>query len=254
MHTICRLVLVFCLFGNLSAARVWANSEGFDFLDDAFYEDLPEQPQIADPFESFNRMVFTFNDYAYTWVMQPVASTYSEVVPHDIRLVIDNFCYNFQEPVRFVNSLLQLRFSDAGNIFLRFAINTIGGVGGLGDPAGREFGLKPVDASFGETLAFWGIGDGVYLVAPVIGATTVRELSGTLFDGLAMTPYYFFADGVPEVAGISVGRRINSLSLRLGEYETVTQMSVDPYTAFRNGYFQRREQARRHSLPLDDKL
>jgi phospholipid-binding lipoprotein MlaA len=254
MNMVRGLFLAFFLFGSLSTTAAWADSDDLDFLDDAFYDDLPEQPQIPDPFESFNRVMFTFNDYAYTWVMQPVASTYSEVVPQDIRQVIDNFCYNFQEPVRFVNSLLQMRFSDAGTVFLRFAINTIGGVGGLGDPAGREFGLKPVDASFGETLAFWGIGDGVYLVAPVIGATTVRELSGTLFDGLVMTPYYFLADGLPEVAGISAGRRLNSLSLRLGEYEAVTQMSVDPYTAFRNGYFQRREQARRHSLPLDDKL
>ncbi len=224
-------------------------------LDDSLYEDTPAEEAVPDPFEHFNRLVFEFNDAAYTWVMEPVASTYSKTLPEDIRQAADNFCYNLQEPVRFVNTLLQLRFADAGTVLTRFVINTIGGVGGLGDVAGREFGFKRVEAGLGETLETWGVPDGVYLVAPLLGATTTRELAGTTLDGLAMTPYYFLADTWQESTLIYVGRRVNNISLRLGEYEGVKKLTVDPYKAFRDGYFQYRKQSRHHSTPrADEKL
>ncbi|MCW5198185.1 VacJ family lipoprotein, partial [Desulfobulbus sp. F3] len=105
------------------------------------------------------------------------------------------------------------------------------------------------------TLETWGVPDGVYLVAPLLGATTTRELTGTALDGLAMTPYYFFADTWQESTLIYVGRRVNNISLRLGEYEGAKGLTIDPYTAFRDGYFQYRKQSRHHSTPrADEKL
>lgn len=239
------------LFASFDAAK----AEESDFLDDAFYEETTsDQAAAADPFEPFNRAVFTFNDSAYTWVMEPVASTYGETVPQDVRKAADNFCYNLQEPIRFVNTLLQLRFRDAGTVLIRFAVNTVGGVAGLADVAGTEFGFKPVEAGLGETLETWGVGDGFYLVVPFLGSSTLREFTGTVVDGLAMTPYYFLADTWKEGSVIYLGRRVNYLSLHLGEYETASQISVDPYAAFRSGYFQYRTQARKHSAPTNDKL
>jgi len=224
-------------------------------LDDSLYEDTPAAEAVPDPFEHFNRLMFEFNDVAYTWIMEPVASAYSKTLPDDVRQAADNFCYNLQEPVRFVNTLLQFRLADAGTVLTRFVINTIGGVGGLGDVAGREFGFKRVEAGLGETLETWGVPDGVYLVAPLLGATTTRELTGTTLDGLAMTPYYFLADTWQESTLIYVGRRVNNLSLRLGEYEGVKDLTIDPYKALRDSYFQYRKQSRQHSSPrVDEKL
>lgn len=254
MHRLSRYFL-FCLFFIFFSPAAWAeNGEDLDFLDDSFYEVLDEEESIADPLEPFNRSMFTFNDYSYTWVLEPIASRYSKLVPQDFRMVANNFCYNLQEPVRFFNTLLQFRFADAGTVLARFAINSIGGVGGLGDPAGHELGFKPVEAGLGETLASWGIGDGFYLVVPLFGPTTLRDFSGSVLDSLSMTPYYFLADSFEESFGIYMGKELNKLSLHLGEYESMKKLSVDPYTALRDGYFQRRKQARKESTPLDDKI
>jgi phospholipid-binding lipoprotein MlaA len=243
-------VFLFCLVLCGSAKAEETNA-----LDDSFYEDAPVEETVPDPFEHFNRLMFQFNDVTYTWVMEPVASSYSRTVPEDIRQVTDNFFYNLQEPVRFVNTLLQLRFADAGTVLARFAINTIGGVGGLGDVAGQEFGFKRVEAGLGETLETWGVTDGFYLVVPVLGATTLRELAGTTVDGLSTTPYYFFADTWQEGTLIYMGKRLNNLSLRLNDYKGLKELTIDPYKAFRDSYFQYRKQARKHSAPsADEKL
>jgi phospholipid-binding lipoprotein MlaA len=247
---------LFCLAAVVLAASA-AQAEEVDFLDDSFYEDAPPEDTVPDPFEDFNRLMFKFNDVTYTWVMEPVASSYSEIVPEDIRQAADNFCYNLQEPVRFVNTLLQFRFSDAGTILTRFAVNTIGGVAGLGDVAGREFGFKRVDAGLGETLQYWGVKDGFYLVAPMMGATTLRELFGTTVDGMSMTPYYFLANSWQEGALIYTGRRVNNLSLNLDYYNGLKKIpTIDPYKALRDSYFQYRDQARqRNTKPSpNDKL
>ncbi len=251
MNTTFRLLLCILLLPILFSNVAWAE-DNFDFLEDSFYE--AEQEIVADPFESLNRVMFTVNDYSYIWVLEPLASGYSKLIPEDIRSAVANFFHNLQEPVRFVNTLLQLRFADAGTVLVRFAVNTVGGVGGLGDPAGRELGFKPVEAGLGETLTTWGIGDGFYLFLPLIGPTTLREFSGTMVDGLAMTPYYFWAAGWEEYLGIYTGKELNKLSLHLGKYEALKELSIDPYLAFRDGYFQRRKKARERSELLDDKI
>lgn len=223
--------------------------DGVDFLSDEFYFDEPASVEVGDPLESFNRAMFEFNDVTYTYVFNPVAEGYSEVVPYDIRDVIWNFFKNLEAPVRFVNCLLQGRFSDAGTVFVRFVVNTTGGVAGLGDPAGRELGFERIDATLGETLATWGIGDGFYLVVPFYGSTTLRDFTGTVVDGLAMTPYYTFTDDFGVMTGIYLGKETNKLSLHLGEYEEMKKISFDPYIALRNGYFQYRKKLRDHNVP-----
>jgi phospholipid-binding lipoprotein MlaA len=248
------LLSIFLVVLSVSCGKAGAAEEVY-LLDDSFYEDAPAGESAPDPFEHFNRTMFTFNDYAYTWVMEPTAAAYSKVLPQDVRKAADNFCYNLQEPVRFFNALLQLRFKDAGTVLIRFAVNTVGGVAGLADVAGDEFGFAPVEAGLGETLENWGVPDGFYLVAPFLGASTLRELTGTVVDGLSMTPYYFLADTWKEGFGIYIGRRVNYLSLHLGDYETMKEFAIDPYKALRDGYFQSRTQYRKHSKPsAHDKL
>ncbi len=251
-------IFAFCLlFATIivvpAAESLAADDSAVDFLDDEFYDSEPTSEDVGDPLESFNRAMFTFNDFTFTWFFNPVATGYSHVVPYDIRQAAGNFFYNLQEPVRFINSILQGRFSDAGTALVRFVINTTGGVAGLGDPAGRELGFEAIDATLGETLGVWGIGDGFYLVVPFYGPSTLRDFSGDMVDGLALSPYYFWADTWEEIIAIYLGKELNKLSLHLGEYEDMKKLSFDPYVALRNGYFQYRKRIRDHNIQLYDK-
>jgi len=240
---LCLLVVSGVLIHPVETLAV-EDDDTIDFLDDESFASEPDLVEVADPFEPFNRTMFQLNDFTYTWIFDPVATGYSHVVPSDIRYSFNNFFYNLQEPVRCLNALLQARFSDAGTLLLRFVINSTGGIAGLGDPAGRELGFQAVDATLGETLGGWGIGDGCYLVVPFYGPTTLRDFSGDIVDGLALSPYYYWANGWEEKAGIYMFKELTKLSLHLGEYAEFKKMSLDPYVALRNVYFQHRVQIR----------
>jgi len=250
------IIPLFCLFFLLFAPlpvvhTVYAASgDEVDFLSDDFYEDEPEIEEVGDPIEPFNRAMFQFNDHAYTYVFKPVAQGYAAVVPLDIRGIIDNFFRNLEEPVVFINCLLQGRLSDAGSALVRFVANSTIGVGGLVDFADREIGFEPVDASLGETLGVWGIGDGFYLVVPFFGPSTLRDFTGDIVDSLAMTPYYTHIDSWGGKIGIYAEKTTNEISLHLGEYEDLKKLSFDPYVALRNSYFQYRKKLRDHRVDV----
>jgi phospholipid-binding lipoprotein MlaA len=232
-----------CLFSSMGTAAA-GTLTGADFLSDEFYEDVDGGTDINDPLEPLNRAVFDFNDKMYFWVMEPVASVYSHVVPLDLRGCIHNFFWNLTEPVRFLNTLLQGRFADAGSVLLRFTINSTLGVYGLGDPAGREFNLSQVEATLGGTFARWGVGDGFYLVVPLHGPSTLRDFTGTIIDGFGMTPYYTWTDDLYVMGAVYAGKETNNLSMHLGEYEELKDVLFDPYVSFRNGYLQLRREKR----------
>ncbi|MDD2466486.1 MAG: MlaA family lipoprotein, partial [Desulfobulbus sp.] len=116
-----------------------------DLLDDASYQDDGVYA-VTDPIEPINRAFFVFNDKFYLWVLDPVATGYSKVLPGDIRGCVGNFFYNLGEPVRAANCLLQGRFRDSGLTLSRFLLNSVFGVFGLADPASHEFAIAPVSA------------------------------------------------------------------------------------------------------------
>lgn len=232
------LAVVLLLF----AAPLFADE--VDFLDDEAYE-TPEEAiaSIYDPLEPFNRVMFTINDCLYLWVLDPVATGYSYVVPKDFRTIISNFFYNLGEPVRAVNCLLQGRLADTGLALSRFLINSTAGVFGLADPAGNEFKIaKRQQAGLANTFAAWGIGDGLYLVIPLVGPTTLRDLTGTVGDSLGRGLYLPWSDDWPTSVSVFAGQTVNEVSQRLGQYQELKAMTLDPYVAFRNGYAQMRQQ------------
>lgn len=215
-----------------------------DFLDDESYKDEEGAFEVYDPIEPFNRVMFTFNDRLFLWVLNPVATGYSQVLPADIRGSIAHFFDNLGEPIRSVNCLLQGRFRDSGRALGRFVINSTCGVFGFADPATNEFQLAPVHGTMGGTLATWGIGDGLYLVVPLFGPSTLRDFSGSLLDSMAMSSYYPWNDDTLTMSTAYGTNTVNRLSFRLGQYEELKKLSFDPYVAFRNGYFQMREKMR----------
>ncbi|NOX81271.1 MAG: VacJ family lipoprotein [Deltaproteobacteria bacterium] len=231
-----------------SVPPVIAGQGGADFLSDEFYTDQPGSVETADPLESLNRVVFTFNDRMYTWVLEPVARGYSHVLPSDIRSCFSTFFRNLLEPVRFINTLLQGRFADSRTVLVRFLINSTCGIYGFADVAAREFNFPPVEATLGQTLATWGVGDGCYLVVPLYGSSTLRDFVGVVGDGFGMTPYYYpWTRDFGVMAGVYLGKETNRLSLHLGDYEELKKLSFDPYVALRDAYFQYRRKQRQHS-------
>ncbi len=251
-----RFVLVICGFVVLlsSALCIAAPTNcapNLDYLlSDDFYEQDAIQGCANDPFESFNRTMFTFNDKLYIWVLDPVTTTYKSVVPADFRTCVKNFFSNLESPIRFFNSLLQGRFDNGYKVLQRFLINSTVGVFGFGDPAEVEFDISPVDAHLGQTLAAWGVDYGFYLYIPFFGPSTVREFSGTVVDSLYMVPYYMWIDDWYAKGGIYSGKQMNELSFHLGEYEDIKALTLDPYIAVRNAYFQ--YQAKKNAQKPDE--
>lgn len=239
------------LFFLLILVAAPAQARSIDYLDDASYETGERFESIYDPLEPFNRVMFTFNDRLYLWVLDPVATGYSKVVPVDFRTIVSNFFYNLSEPVRSVNCLLQGRLADSGLVLSRFLINSTAGVFGLADPAANEFNIHRIQATLGQTFATWGIGDGVYLVVPLLGPSTLRDFTGAIGDGVARGLYTPWSDDLTTSSTVYGSQTINEVSLHLGQYQDMKAISLDPYVAFRNGYFQLRQKGPRTGNPAE---
>lgn len=201
------------------------------------YEEITEGNDIPDPLEPWNRAMFTFNDKLYFWVLKPVARGYSAIVPEWGRVRVRNIFQNITMPARFVNNLLQLKINGAGTELLRFVFNTTVGAGGMFDVA-KNIDLKAQEEDLGQTLGVYGIGNGFYLVWPVLGPSSLRDTAGTVGD--------FFLDPVSYIPdmGLFIGVRsfdyTNETSLHIGDYEDLKESALDPYVSFRDAYFQYR--------------
>ncbi|HEV8711789.1 MAG TPA: VacJ family lipoprotein [Candidatus Binatia bacterium] len=204
-----------------------------------------EQLPTYDPWEPFNQKMFWFNLRLDDYVLRPVATGYSKVLPEQARQSVGRFIKNLGVVERLANNLLQGKLPGAGQEIGRFAINTtLGGVG-LFDVADQWFGLKESPEDFGQTLAVYGVSAGPYLMLPFYGPSTVRDTVGLAVDG-AMNPMNYFLSTVELIAvrgGLTVTNAINYRSLNLQFFEDVDRYAVDLYGAVQDGYLQRREKA-----------
>ncbi len=204
------------------------------FEDDFTFTDSPAE--IYDPLEPLNRAIFVFNDKVYFWVLKPTKNAYSYVLPSDIRRIIGNAFSNLAAPIRLLNNVLQGKFEDAGVVLSRFAINSTLGVFGFGDPAYVDFDLEPRPADFGQTLGKWKIGDGFYLCLPFLGPSNVRDTVGFVGD-IYMHPVPYFSQNFTFDMTYLVTSRVNLLSISPDVYEELKRISLDPYVAARQGYY-----------------
>ncbi|RMG67106.1 MAG: VacJ family lipoprotein, partial [Nitrospirae bacterium] len=170
-----KVVITFVVLASLV---VFFNASGVRAQDEDLGFEEAQELTIADPLEPWNRLMFRFNDRLYFWVLKPVAQGYSYILPQDVRVAIGNFFRNLLMPVRVVNCLLQGKLKGAGNELLRFAVNTTLGVYGFDDVAKREFNLNPYEEDLGQSLGHYGIGNGFYIVWPVLGPSTLRDTVG----------------------------------------------------------------------------
>jgi phospholipid-binding lipoprotein MlaA len=203
-------------------------------------EDEGRRIEVADPLYYWNKSMYHLNDRLYFWVLKPVTRGYKAVTPQFFRTGVNNFFNNLGAPVRFGNNLLQGKSEAAGIELGRFMVNTVAGGLGFWDVARTEPPLRdvPNKEDMGQTLGVWGVGNGFYIVWPVLGPSTLRDTVGRFGD----SPLYpmFYVDSTAIVIAAQALDQVNGLSFRLGDYESLKESALDPYTAIRDAYIQYR--------------
>lgn len=189
-----------------------------------------------DPWEGFNRSMFTFNETVDEYGLKPLAQGYDAVTPNFMQKGISNFFSNLGEVPNAFNNLFQGKFDETASSTFRFIINTTFGIFGLFDVA-SEMGLQRYKEDFGQTLGHWGVDSGPYLMLPFFGPSTVRDASGmvvdySIYDAMDL---YDFSDDQKWIA-----RGINVIQVR-ARYLSAEQMVFgDRYTFIRDVYLQSR--------------
>ena len=192
-----------------------------------------------DPWESFNERMFEFNRRLDRYVLKPVAQAYNTVVPDRVQVMIANGFDNIQFVPRMMNSLLQGKWDGAVREFGRFVFNSTIGVGGLFDVAKLE-GIEKSREDFGQTLGFYGISPGPFLILPFMEPLTVRDGIGKAVDG-AMDPMSYFVPFFWTRLILKVEETVNDRSLNLELFQGFEESVIDMYSAVRHGYLKRRE-------------
>jgi len=227
---------------------------------DPFSKPGEEGVEEYDPWEPLNSKVFDFNWQLDRWVLKPAAKGYNFIVPNIVQVGISNFFYNIRVTPRFMNNLFQGKFKGAGIEAGRFLINTTAGVGGFFDVA-QHFHVTTPEEDTGQTLGFYGVKPGPYIMVPFLGPYTARDLVGYVGD-IALNPVYWLMfpvieiDAIPSVVPhanrttsslILLTARgteiVNDRSLNLEKFQGVEESTLDLYAAVRNAYLQKRAKA-----------
>ena len=200
-----------------------------------------------DPLEFVNRFTFAINDAIDTVIVRPIAVTYRFWVPEPVRNGVRNVLRNLNAPVVLANDILQWEWDRAETTFMRFIINSTIGVAGIFDVA-SDWGYEYHSEDFGQTLATWGIGEGFYLVLPLIGPSSARDGVGLIVDSY-MDPWPYVLDYATNLSDdtityISIGRlAVEGIDIRSRNLETLDEVrkdAVDYYARLRSLYRQNR--------------
>jgi len=227
---------------------------------DPFAKSGEEGGEEYDPWEPLNTKVFEFNRQVDRWVLKPAAQGYNFVMPDPVQIGISNFFYNLRFPPRFFNNLFQGKAKGAGIEVGRFLVNSTAGIGGFFDVA-QHLDLKTPEEDTGQTLGFYGVKPGPYVVLPLLPPFNVRDLVGFVGD-IALNPINWLVAPIIEVRHvpsviahknrttstmIQLGGRVfeivNDRSLNLEKYQGVEEATLDLYAAVRNAYLQKRARA-----------
>jgi phospholipid-binding lipoprotein MlaA len=193
-----------------------------------------------DPWESFNRKIYAFNDAIDEAVLKPVATAYRDVVPQIVRTGVSNVLGNIGDIWSAANHLLQGKLQDGLEMGMRVVTNTLFGLGGLLDPA-TEMGLTRRSEDFGQTLGRWGVGTGPYLVLPFLGPSTVRDSAGLVVDRSANNHMLPLSSN--EQYGLSALELVSIRAGLLSATKLLDQVALDRYSFLRDAYLARRRDA-----------
>jgi phospholipid-binding lipoprotein MlaA len=203
-----------------------------------------EVTKINDPLYAINYTFYNLNDILYEVVMKPAAKTYNFFIPVEFRTVVKNFFYNLRFPIRFVNCLLQFKGKKAAQEVGGFFLNTTVGLAGLGDVA-SYYDLKPSPEDLGQTLGYWGLGNGFYIVYPILGPWSLRD-SARFIDSYFLDPVSwlrydkFGGYSWRTTLSITAYDKFNDLSFQLEDIDAFKQAAFEPYIAVRDAYVEYR--------------
>ena len=214
--------------------------------DDALFEDeedfdLLEDASARDPFEVLNRDVFSFNRTVDRYFFDPITRGYQRAVPAPGRNAFYRAFQNLDSPMILVNHMAQFRVVDSASTLTRFVINSTIGVVGLFDPAAGYFEVYRVEGDFGQTLARYGTPSGPFLMLPVFGPSTVRDVFGDVVDILVDPVSYFLGPLRWWTLALGGGEGLTTLEAHIDEREELEKGSVDFYSALRSAYLQSRD-------------
>jgi phospholipid-binding lipoprotein MlaA len=236
------LSLALLLASGLAQADTAVDEDGFTnpldqlqfnpYLDQREFErSTTSALHVYDPWEPWNRRVYHFNYRFDEWVFLPVVRGYRYVTPGFVRSGVSNFFGNLGDVPNLLNSLLQFKGKRSLQTTGRLLVNTTVGVVGLWDPATR-IGLPKQSEDFGQTLGFYGVPDGPYVMLPLLGPSNLRDTGGKVFDFVAESQINYLnvaevRSDHPEITALRVVDLRNTTNFRYGqlnspfEYEKV---------------------------------
>ncbi len=232
------------LYAADKAAVTYASDVKGDTGDDADYKTNMHYNNteiVADPLEPFNRAVFSFNNFVIDYLISPIIDVYRFIVPEFLRQGVHNFVWNLKAPVIIVSELLQGDVENADIVFRRFFVNSTAGLGGLIDVASFHGLDAPLPEDMGQTFAKWGAGEGFYLVLPLLGPSTIRDVSGEVLDCCVLDPFSAWARNTDEEHLIYYRTGLRGLDWadeNIDSYQDMVNSSVDPYVTMRSAYIQ----------------
>ena len=227
-----KLIAAFCLGGF--------------FLTGCATVDGPADPE--DPFESYNRSMDAFNNEVDRYVLKPVAQGYDAVTPKPVQKGVSNFFSNLDDVVVIFNDLLQLKLGQLASDTGRLVINSTVGLFGLIDWA-SDIGLKKHNEDFGQTLGYWGIPSGPYLILPLLGPSTIRDTGGLIADSSYLDPidneieekWRYPSRDSSTSTGLTIVKIIDKRAGLLKAEGVVDEAALDRYIYIRDAFLQKRE-------------
>ena len=196
---------------------------------------MAAQAAEEDPWESVNRVIFRFNDTVDTYALKPIAQGYQFITPQFVEDGVHNFFNNIGDVGNFANNVLQAKPAAAGVDTARLIFNTTFGLLGFID-VGTKMGLQRSDEDFGQTLGYWGVQSGPYVVIPLLGPSTVRDAVAKYPD--TYTSPYKYIDHVPT-RNTALG--VNLVDTRASLLSAERLINGDKYIFIRNAFLQNRE-------------
>ncbi|MFT5334373.1 MAG: phospholipid-binding lipoprotein MlaA [Halioglobus sp.] len=197
---------------------------------------IGEEDKNVDPFESFNRPMFAFNDGVDKYFLRPIAAGYDFVMPDFAQTGVGNFFANLLDANAAVNSVLQGKFGGAARGTGRFLVNSTFGILGLVDVA-TPMGIDKYTTDFGHTLAIWGVPSGPYIMVPLMGPRTLRSGAGSAVDAFAS-----LTQAIDHVPTLNTVRAVDLVDVRAGLLRVDDLISGDRYIFLRDAYLQQRNQ------------
>ena len=200
---------------------------------------LDGPPNPDDPYESFNRSMFSFNETVDKYAFKPAAEGYEYVMPSFASKGVSNFFSHLDDIVVFFNQIFQFKLHDASATSARLVFNTFFGFFGLLDVA-KHMDLPKQDEDFGQTLAVWGVDSGPYIVLPLIGPMTVRDSAGLAVDWTYFDPVFKRQTLKQSLVTLTI-KFIDVRAGLLRASNIIDETAPDKYAFIRDAWLQRRE-------------